>query len=86
MTSATMPLSGLRLSCMPLTEPLDAAVVVTDHSTVAVVPKRASLPSSGAVCSTATLFKAGLGWYSAHSEVAPPIRNSASMQAMIARL
>jgi hypothetical protein len=32
------------------------------------------------------LFSAGLGWYSAHSEVAPPIRNSASMQAMIARL
>ncbi|KWV86857.1 hypothetical protein PFLmoz3_03594 [Pseudomonas fluorescens] len=86
LTSATIPLRGLRLSCMPLTEPLDAAVVVTDHSTVPVVPKRVSLPSNGAVCSTAGLFRVGLGWYSDHSDVAPPIKNNASMHARIARL
>ncbi|MNN22878.1 hypothetical protein D3C81_1362560 [compost metagenome] len=50
LTMATMPVSGLRLSCMALTEPLDAAVVVTVHNTEPVVPKRLSLPSRGALC------------------------------------
>ncbi|MNE80035.1 hypothetical protein D3C80_1765740 [compost metagenome] len=71
---------------MLLTEPLEAAVVVTVQSTLAVVPKRLSLPSSGAVCSTRGLFRLGLGWHSDHNAPAPPIKNNASMQAMIARL
>ncbi|MNE92842.1 hypothetical protein D3C80_1906160 [compost metagenome] len=71
---------------MLFTEPLEAAVVVTVQSTLAVVPKRLSLPSSGAACSTIGLFRFGLGWYSAHNAVVPPIKKSASMQAMIARL
>ncbi|MNP30434.1 hypothetical protein D3C76_1235060 [compost metagenome] len=71
---------------MLFTEPLEAAVVVTVHSTLAVVPKRFSLPSSGALCATCGLFRLGLAWYSDHNAVPPPIRNSASMQAMIARL
>ncbi|MNJ74018.1 hypothetical protein D3C77_708940 [compost metagenome] len=61
-------------------------MVVTVQSTLAVVPKRLSLPSRGAACSTCGLFRPGLAWYSDHSAVPPPIRNSASMQAMIARL
>ncbi|MNH24128.1 hypothetical protein D3C81_1556590 [compost metagenome] len=71
---------------MLFTEPLEAAVVVTVQSTLAVVPKRLSLPSSGAVCSTSGLFSVGLAWCSLHSAVPPPIKNSASMPAMIARL
>ena len=71
---------------MALTEPLEAEVVVSVHNTLPVVPKRASLPSSGALCSTSGLLSAGFGWYSAYNAVPPPIRNKASMQAMIARL
>ncbi|MCY1454267.1 hypothetical protein D9M71_713190 [compost metagenome] len=71
---------------MALTEPLEAAVVVTVHSTEPVVPKRLSLPSRGAVCCTCVLSRAGFGWCSDHSAVLPPIRNRASMQARMARL
>jgi len=71
---------------MALTEPLEAAVVVTVHNTEPVVPKRLSLPSMGALCCTWALSSAGFGWYSDHSAVAPPSRNRPSMQAMMARL
>ncbi|MCY1266720.1 hypothetical protein D3C76_955310 [compost metagenome] len=71
---------------MAFTEPFDAAVVVTAQSTLAVLPKRLSLPSSGAPCSNGSAASAGFGWYSAHSATPRPTANSASMQARIARL
>ena len=37
--------SGVKLSCMALTEPLEAAVVATAHSAELPTPKRTSLPS-----------------------------------------
>ena len=40
-----MPPSGVKLSCIELTEPLDAAVVVTAHRLELAMPKRTSLPS-----------------------------------------
>jgi hypothetical protein len=85
LTIATMPVSGLRLSCMALTEPLEAAVVVTDHSTVPVVPKRLSLPSRARSAAPGA-FQGRVGLVLGPQRRAPPIRNSASMQARIARL
>jgi hypothetical protein len=41
----TSPPSGVKLSCMALTEPLEAAVVAVAHSALLVMPKRTSLPS-----------------------------------------
>ncbi len=35
---------AVKLSCMELTEPLEAAVVATAHRELAAVPKRVSLP------------------------------------------
>ena len=40
-----MPPSAVKLSCMPLTAPHDAAVVTTANNADAAVPKRTSLPS-----------------------------------------
>ena len=57
----TMPPSGLKLSCMAFTEPLDAAVVVTAQRLDATVPKRLSLPSSEPTCSIDAALRAGLG-------------------------
>ncbi|MNP57824.1 hypothetical protein D3C76_1526860 [compost metagenome] len=71
---------------MLFTEPLEAAVVVTVQSTLAVVPKRLSLPSSGAPCSTGSAASDGFGWCSLHSDTPRPRRNSASMQPRMARL
>ncbi len=42
---ATIPASGERLSCMALTDPLEAADVDVDHNTLLVIPNRVSLPS-----------------------------------------
>jgi hypothetical protein len=44
-TIGIIPPSGVKLSCMALTEPLEAAVVVTAHSADADSPNRTSLPS-----------------------------------------
>ena len=41
----TMPPSGVKLSCMALTEPLEAAVVATAQRLELAMPKRTSLPS-----------------------------------------
>ena len=45
MISAIMPPSGVKLSCMELTEPFEAAVVATSHRLELAMPKRTSLPS-----------------------------------------
>ena len=44
-TMGTMPPIGVKLSCMALTEPFEAAVVNAAHSDESVTPKRVSLPS-----------------------------------------
>src|SRR5262245_1343820 len=44
-TSGDRPVSGFRLSCMQLTEPLLVQVVTTAHNGAAPAPKRSSLPS-----------------------------------------
>ena len=43
--SGATPPSGVKLSCIALTEPLDAAVVAVAHRALCVIPKRVSLPS-----------------------------------------
>ncbi len=43
--SGTRPPSGVNESCIELTEPLDAAVVVVAHNAELTTPKRVSLPS-----------------------------------------
>ena len=43
--SGTSPPSGVSESCMALTEPVVAAVVVATNSAVSAMPKRSSLPS-----------------------------------------
>ena len=43
--SGIMPPSGMKLSCMALTAPHDAAVVITAKSAESGAPKRTSLPS-----------------------------------------
>ncbi len=40
-----MPPSGVKLSCIELTEPFEAAVVATAHRLELAMPKRTSLPS-----------------------------------------
>ena len=40
-----MPASGISESCIALTDPFDADVVATAHSTELATPKRVSLPS-----------------------------------------
>ena len=44
-TRGTAPPSGVNESCMPMTAPQDAAVVMAANKAVAAMPKRASLPS-----------------------------------------
>jgi hypothetical protein len=41
----TSPPSGMKLSCMALTEPLEAAVVAVAQRAESTMPKRVSLPS-----------------------------------------
>ncbi len=43
--SGIMPPSGMKLSCMALTAPHEAAVVITANSAERAMPKRTSLPS-----------------------------------------
>ncbi len=43
--SGIMPPSAVKLSCMALTAPQDAAVVMVAKSAEATMPKRTSLPS-----------------------------------------
>ena len=43
--SGIMPPSAVKLSCMALTAPQEAAVVMTANSEEATMPKRTSLPS-----------------------------------------
>ena len=43
--SGIMPPSGVKQSCMALTAPHEAAVVITANSAEAAMPKRTSLPS-----------------------------------------
>ena len=45
LTSGTRPPSGMKLSCMALTAPQEAAVVTTAKSAESAGPKRTSLPS-----------------------------------------
>ena len=45
LNSGIMPPSGVRLSCIALTAPQDAAVVTTLNKALAAMPKRTSLPS-----------------------------------------
>ena len=45
LTMGTMPPSGEKLSCMALTEPLEATVVASAQMALAEMPKRVSLPS-----------------------------------------
>ena len=40
-----IPLSGIVLSCIPLTEPFEVTVVVQLHRAVAAGPRRVSFPS-----------------------------------------
>ena len=51
------PPSGVKLSCMALTEPFEAAVVATAHRLELAMPKRTSLPSmlAGSMPSAAKL-------------------------------
>src|SRR5262245_23340856 len=67
-TSGASPVSGFRLSCMQLTEPLLVQVVTTAHKGAAPAPQRSSLPSrlptSWAIGSPAG---AAVGADSAHS-------------------
>ncbi|MNR60305.1 hypothetical protein D3C85_1817560 [compost metagenome] len=71
---------------MALTEPLEAAVVVTAQSAEAVMPKRLSLPSREPACSMGRAARAGFGWYSLYRATPRPMPKSASMQASSARL
>ena len=45
LNSGIMPPSAVKLSCIALTAPHDAAVVTTANRALAAVPKRTSLPS-----------------------------------------
>ena len=45
LNSGTKPPSGVKLSCMALTAPHEAAVVIAANSAEAAMPKRTSLPS-----------------------------------------
>ncbi len=45
LTIGTMPPSGIRLSCMVLTAPQEASVVIVANSAELAMPKRTSLPS-----------------------------------------
>ena len=44
-TIITRPDSGMKLSCIALTDPFDAAVVDAAQSDDSIAPKRCSLPS-----------------------------------------
>src|SRR5438046_3184763 len=58
--SGVRPVTGLRLSCMALTEPLDVFVVNAAHVAPAEGPKRSSLPSRlPSDCSTGRPTTAG---------------------------
>ena len=61
----TSPPSGLKLSCMQLTEPLDVAVVIAAQVAEATGPSRTSLPSMLPPWRTGRPAVAALGWSSA---------------------
>ncbi len=64
--SGIIPPSGMKLACIALTAPHDAAVVITANSADATMPKRVSLPSMlPANPSTPSAVNAGLPWLSA---------------------
>ena len=59
--SGTSPASGLRLSCMQLTEPFEVFVVSAAQVAAAEVPKRSSFPSRFPKdCSTGRPATAGI--------------------------
>ena len=58
------PPSGIRLECMPLTEPFEAPVVMATQAAVAGAPKRTSLPSMFTDVSTLAATWAGGAWVS----------------------
>src|SRR5262245_25499314 len=67
-TNGDRPVSGFRLSCMQLTEPLLVQVVTTAHSGAAPAPKRSSLPSRlPTSCATGSPANAAVGADSVHS-------------------
>ena len=45
LNSGIMPPSAVKLSCIALTAPQEAAVVMTENRALAAIPKRTSLPS-----------------------------------------
>lgn len=47
---AIIPDNGVRLSCTPLTEPLEVTVVTTDQKAVAAEPNLTSFPSMLPIC------------------------------------
>ena len=58
------PPSGIRLSCMALTPPSDAPVVLATQTAVDGAPKRTSLPSMFTWVEAWTAAMAGAGWVS----------------------
>ena len=73
----TSPPSGVKESCIELTEPFDADVVAVAHSAELTMPKRASLPSmlppgcvTLAAWSTPRPASTGLPRLSAHAQSA----------------
>ena len=64
--SGIIPPKGMKLACMALTAPQEAAVVITANRAEATMPKRTSLPSMlPASPSTPSAVSAGLPWLSA---------------------
>src|SRR5438093_9906926 len=75
MNNGTSPPSGVKESCIELTEPFEAAVVAVAHIAELTMPTRTSLPSifppgcrSLAVVSTPSAAMRGLPDCSAHTE------------------
>ena len=75
----TIPASGLRLSCMLFTEPLDVAVVSEAQVAEATGPKRTSLPSIFGPLATGSPIVAALGLTSARMAITQPVTSSESI-------
>ena len=80
LNSGTNPPTGVKLSCMELTAPQEASVVIVANKAELKTPKRVSLPSMlPSVWTTPFLYKLGLPSASAFQQVTTPTRKIAAI-------
>ena len=78
--SGTNPPTGVKLSCMALTAPQEASVVIVANNAELKMPKRVSLPSIlPSVCTTPLRYRFGLPSASAFQQVTTPTRKIAAI-------